>query len=150
MKKANRLICLDSKSGMFVTIFYAIYDEAKKSLKYCNAGHVYPVLYDPKFQDFTYLNTEGRPLGITVEGNYEAKGCTLEEGQIVVLYTDGLVEAVDGNDVPFGEGRLRAIIRENAQASADEIVQELKGAVNLHRGDVPQSDDITLIVLKVK
>ena len=150
MRKANRLICLDSKSGMFVTIFYAIYDEAKKRLEYCNAGHIYPMLYDPSFQKFTYLNTEGRPLGITTESNYEAKSCRLEKGQVVVLYTDGLVEAVDGNDVPFGEGELRTIIRENAHASADEIVQKLKGAVNLHRGTAPQSDDITLIVLKVK
>ncbi len=149
MKKANRLICLDSQSGMFVTIFYAIYDEAKKSLQYCNAGHVYPMLYDSSFQKFTYLNTEGRPLGITIDSNYEAKSCTLEGGQVIILYTDGMVEAVDGNNVPFGEGRLRAIIRENARASADEIVQKLKGAVDYHRGDTPQSDDITLIVLKV-
>jgi len=103
MKKANRLVCLDSKSGMFVTIFYAIYDETTKGLEYCNAGHVYPMLYDPRLQRFTYLNTEGRPLGITTESTYEAKSCVLEKGQIVVLYTDGVVEAVDGNDVPFGE-----------------------------------------------
>ncbi len=150
MRKANRLICLDSKSGMFVTIFYAIYDEAKKSLDYCNAGHVYPMVYDPGLQKFTYLNTEGRPLGITIESNYEAKSCTLESGQIVVLYTDGVVEAVDGNEVPFGEGKLRTIIRENAHVSADEIVQKLKAEVNLYRGTAPQSDDITLIVLRVR
>jgi serine phosphatase RsbU (regulator of sigma subunit) len=150
MAKANRLICLDSKSGMFVTIFYAIYDEAKKRLEYCNAGHVYPMLYDPDLEKFTYLNTEGRPLGITTESNYVAKSCILKEQQVVVLHTDGVVEAVDANDVPFGEGKLRAVIRESAHASADEIVQELKGAVNLHRGNSPQSDDITLIVLKVR
>jgi serine phosphatase RsbU (regulator of sigma subunit) len=150
MKKANRLVCLDSKSGMFVTIFYAIYDEAKKRLEYCNAGHVYPMLYDPNIQKFTYLNTEGRPLGITMESNYEAKSCVLEEGQIVVLYTDGVVEAVDGNDVPFGEGKLRTIIRENTHASAGEIVQQLKAEIDVHRGDTPQSDDITVIVLKVR
>ncbi len=150
MKKANRLVCLDSKSGMFVTIFYAIYDEAERRLEYCNAGHVFPILYDPNDQKFTYLNTEGRPLGITIESNYEAKSHKLEEGQVVVLYTDGVVEAVDGNDVPFGEGKMRGIIRANAHASADEIFQKLKGAVNLHRRDVPQSDDITLIVLKIR
>jgi serine phosphatase RsbU (regulator of sigma subunit) len=150
MAKANRLVCLDSKSGMFVTIFYAIYDEAKRRLEYCNAGHAYPILYDPSSKRFTYLNTEGRPLGITTEGNYEAKSCTLEEGQVVVLYTDGVVEAVDGNDVPFGEGKLRAVIREQAHASADEIVQKLKERINRHRGNAPQSDDITLIVVKVR
>jgi len=149
MKKANRLVCLDSKSGMFVTIFYAIYDETTKGLEYCNAGHVYPMLYDPRLQRFTYLNTEGRPLGITTESTYEAKSCVLEKGQIVVLYTDGVVEAVDGNDVPFGEGRLRTIIRDNAHESAHEIVRKLKGEIDAHRGDTPQSDDITLIVLKV-
>jgi len=150
MKKANRLICLDSQSGMFVTIFYALYNEAKKSLEYCNAGHVYPMLYDPSFQKFTYLNTEGRPLGITIDSNYEAKSCTLEGGQVIILYTDGMVEAVDENNVPFGEGRLRTIIRQNAHASANELVQKLKDEVILHRGDAPQSDDITLVVLKVR
>jgi len=150
MKKANRLICLDSQSGMFVTIFYALYNEAKKSLEYCNAGHVYPMLYDPSVQKFTYLNTEGRPLGITIDSNYEAKSCTLEGGQVIILYTDGMVEAVDGNNVPFGEGRLRAIIRQNAHVSANELVQKLKDEVILHRGDAPQSDDITLVVLKVR
>jgi serine phosphatase RsbU (regulator of sigma subunit) len=150
MRKANRLVCLDSKSGMFVTIFYAIYDEANKRLEYCNAGHVYPILYDPGFERFTYLNTEGRPLGITTESSYEAKSCGLEGGQVIVLYTDGVVEAVDGNDVPFGESKLRAVIREHAYSSAVEIVQKLKEAVNRHRGDAPQSDDITLIALKVR
>jgi len=150
MKKANQLICLDSKSGMFVTIFYAIYNERERTLEYCNAGHVYPMLYDPSFQKFTYLNTEGRPLGITMESNYESKRCRLEKGQVVVLYTDGVVEAVDENDVPFGEDKMRAIIREYAHASADEIVQKLKAEVNLHRGTAPQSDDITLIMLKVR
>jgi serine phosphatase RsbU (regulator of sigma subunit) len=150
MRKANRLVCLDSKSGMFVTIFYGIYDEANKRLEYCNAGHVYPMLYDPGFERFTYLNTEGRPLGITTESNYEGKSCTLEEGQVIILYTDGVVEAVDGNDVPFGETKLRAVIREHAHSSAVEIVQKLKEAVNHHRGDAPQSDDITLIALKVR
>jgi len=60
-----------------------------------------------------------------------------------------VVEAVDENDVPFGEDKMRAIIREYAHASADEIVQKLKAEVNLHRGIIPQSDDITLVVLKV-
>jgi sigma-B regulation protein RsbU (phosphoserine phosphatase) len=148
MKKANRLICLDSKSGMFVTIFYAIYSETDRTLEYCNAGHIYPMLYDPGSQKFTYLNTEGRPLGITTESNYEAKKLILERDQILTLYTDGVVEAVDENNVPFGEDRLRGLIREHSQASAVDIVQKLKGEVVLHRGAAPQFDDITLIVVK--
>ncbi len=148
MKKANRLICLDSKSGMFVTIFYAIYNEMDRTLEYCNAGHIYPVLYDPGPQKFTYLNTEGRPLGINTESNYEAKKLILERGQILILYTDGVVEAVDENEVPLGEGRLRTFIREHSQASAVDIVQKLKGEIDLHRGTAPQFDDITLIVVK--
>jgi len=150
MKKANRLICLDSKSGMFVTIFYAIYSETDRTLQYCNAGHIYPMLYDLMSQKFTYLNTEGRPLGITTESNYEAKTLILERNQMLIFYTDGVVEAVDENDVPFGEDRLRSFIREHSQASAVEIVQKLKGEIDLHRGTAPQFDDITLIVVKGK
>ncbi len=148
MKKANRLICLDSKSGMFVTIFYGIYNEMDRTLEYCNAGHIYPMLYETEPQKFTYLNTEGRPLGISTESNYEAKKLTLERGQTLTLYTDGVVEAVDENEVPFGENRLRTFIREHSQASAVDIVQKLKGEIDLHRGAAPQFDDITLIVIK--
>lgn len=148
MKKANRLICLDSESGMFVTIFYAIYSEADRVLEYCNAGHMYPILYDPRSRRFTYLNTEGRPLGITTESNYEAKRLTLERGQVLTFYTDGVVEAVDGSDVPFGEGRLRDLIRENSHASSADIITKIKENIEQHRGAAPQFDDITLIVLK--
>jgi serine phosphatase RsbU (regulator of sigma subunit) len=150
MKKANRLICLDSESGMFVTIFYAIYSEQERTLEYCNAGHLYPMLFDPGSRRFTYLNTEGRPLGITTESNYESKRLTLERSQILILYTDGVVEAVDENEVPFGEGRLRKVIRENFHSSAVDIMRRVKEVVEMHRGAAPQFDDITLIVLKGK
>ncbi|MBW2121969.1 MAG: SpoIIE family protein phosphatase [Deltaproteobacteria bacterium] len=148
MRKSNRLVCLDARSGMFVTVFYATYDTTTSVLEYCNAGHSYPLLYDPKKGQFAYLNTEGRPLGITQESRYEAKTHHLEEGQIVVLYTDGIVESVDEANTPFGEERMRDIIEKYAHATPGEIIEKIKEAVALHSGGAPQSDDITLIVLK--
>ena len=148
MKKSNRLVCLDAKSGMFVTVFYATFDPKTVTLEYCNAGHAYPLLYDAKTTKFQYLNTEGRPLGITQDSKYETRTHRLEEGQIVVLYTDGIVESVDASDTPFGEERMRHIIDKYAYASPEEIINKIKEAIVKHSGDAPQSDDITLIVLK--
>ncbi len=148
MIKSNRLVCLDAKSGMFVTVFYATYDEKDSILEYCNAGHSYPLLYDPKKKKFEYLNTEGRPLGITLDSTYETKSRHLEKGQIGVLYTDGVVESVDASNTPFGEERIREIIERYAYASPKEIIDKIKEALKIHSENAPQADDMTLIVLK--
>jgi sigma-B regulation protein RsbU (phosphoserine phosphatase) len=148
MKKSNRLVCLDAKSGMFVTVFYAAFDERTSVLEYCNAGHTYPLLYDPEKDRFDYLNTEGRPLGITQDSRYESKRHHFEEGQVAVLYTDGIVESVDASNTPFGEERMRDIIEKYAYASPEEIINKIQEAVLAHSGDSPQSDDMTLIVMK--
>jgi sigma-B regulation protein RsbU (phosphoserine phosphatase) len=148
MKESNNLVCLDAKSGMFVTVFYATFDERNATLEYCNAGHTYPLLYDPKRKRFDYLNTEGRPLGITQGSTYETKTHHFEKGQVAVLYTDGIVESVDLSNTPFGEERMREIIEKYAAASPREIIEKIEEAIAIHSGDTPQSDDITLIVLK--
>ncbi len=148
MKKSNELVCLDAKSGMFVTVFYAAFDERTSILEYCNAGHTYPLLYDPKIKRFDYLNTEGRPLGITQDSRYDTKTHQLEEGQIVLLYTDGIVESVDASNTPLGEQRVREIVEKHADASPGEIIDKIKEAVAIHSEQVPQSDDMTVIVLK--
>ncbi|NIO05757.1 MAG: SpoIIE family protein phosphatase [Proteobacteria bacterium] len=148
MRKSNRLVCLDAKSGMFVTVFYATFDERTAVLEYCNAGHAYPLLYDPGKEKFEYLNTEGRPLGITEESTYESKTHRLEAGQLVILYTDGIVESVDASNTPFGEERIREVIAKSSDASPREIIQKIKASIATHSGTAPQSDDMTLIVLK--
>jgi serine phosphatase RsbU (regulator of sigma subunit) len=148
MKKSNALVCLDAKSGMFVTVFYSTFDEKTSDLEYCNAGHTYPLLYDPSDKRFEYLNTEGRPLGITEDSTYETRTHRFKAGQILVLYTDGIVESVDSSNTPFGEERMREIVETYAYASPGEIIEKIKEAVAIHSGKTPQSDDITLIVLK--
>ncbi|NIQ40425.1 MAG: SpoIIE family protein phosphatase [Proteobacteria bacterium] len=148
MRKSNRLVCLDAKSGMFVTVFYATFDEKTAMLEYCNAGHTYPLLYDPRTEMFEYLNTEGRPLGIAKESTYKSKTRRLERGQIVVLFTDGIVESVDASKTPFGEERIREVIAKSSEASPKEIIERIKEAITTHSEKAPQSDDMTLIVLK--
>ena len=148
MKESNRLICLDARSGMFVTVFYATFDPKTSILEYCNAGHAYPLLFDPRKKKFEYLNTEGRPLGITQDSIYESKAWHLEEGQVVVLYTDGIVESVDASNTPFGEERIREVIESHAHASPAEIIQKIIEAVANHSGETAQADDMTVIVLK--
>jgi len=148
MKESNRLVCLDVKSGMFVTVFYTTFDERTSVLEYCNAGHTYPLLYDPERKKFDYLNTEGRPLGVTQDSTYESKIHPLESGQVAVLYTDGIVEAVDASNIPFGEDRMRDIIEKYAYATPTEIIGKIEEAVLAHCDGSPQSDDMTLLVLK--
>ena len=148
MRKSNSLVCLDAKSGMFVTVFYATFDPSTSTLEYCNAGHVYPLLYDPQKMKFDYLNTEGRPLGITPDSRYETRRHQFEEGEVIVLYTDGVVESVDVTNTTFGEERIRGVVQMYAHASPGEILERIKETIATHTGKTPQSDDITLVVLK--
>jgi sigma-B regulation protein RsbU (phosphoserine phosphatase) len=148
IEKANDLICADAKSGMFVTLFYAILDAKKRRLRYVNAGHNPPLLKHPA-GGTALLKAEGIALGIIDGVKLEEAELQLESGDIVILYTDGVTEAINSAEEQFGQQRLLAIVEENRGLSAKEILRRIQDAVTAHAGGQPQFDDITLMILKV-
>jgi serine phosphatase RsbU (regulator of sigma subunit) len=132
-------------SNTFVTCFYAILDPESGTLSYANAGHDLPCLHRSGAAE--ELRARGMPLGLMPEMSYEEKEATLREGESLLFYSDGLVEAHDPKRQMFGFPRLRRLVAEHAaeeRALGDFLLEELYSFT----GDSwEQEDDITLLTL---
>ena len=150
IQDANRLITADAKSGMFVTLFYAILDLREKTLTYVNAGHNPPVMFKGKTGELIMLRAKGIALGAMEDIELEERKIILKGGDMVVFYTDGVTEAEDEEERQFGQERLFKVIKENHNLSANDMIEKIKAAVLSFCGKQPQFDDITLMVLKAE
>jgi sigma-B regulation protein RsbU (phosphoserine phosphatase) len=150
IRQANDLICRDSTSGMFVTLFYAVLDSAERSLRYVNAGHNPPVLYRPDEDKVQFLKAKGIALGVRENISLEESRIDLSPGDLVVLYTDGVTDAVNDRNEEFGLERLLGIIRSGRDLSAEHLLERILREVSNFTGGQPSFDDLTLMVLKVQ
>jgi len=148
IEQANRLICEDSKTSMFVTLFYAILDAREMTLNYVNAGHNPPVLLQGASSHVSLLKAEGIALGVIDDVELQSVRVNLKPGDVLVLYTDGVTEAINDKEEEFGEERLLRIITENRDRQAAEIMERILDAITAFAGERPQFDDITLMVLR--
>ena len=146
--QANRLICDDAANGMFVTLFYAQLDSVKGELTYVNAGHNPPLLYHAEEDNLIELTRTGLVLGINPDCVYDERSVRLNEGDFVVLYTDGVTDASNAQEQAFGDENLRRIILERRHASAAEMVAAIDQALRDFIGAAAQFDDITVMVAK--
>ncbi len=148
IRDANILIAEDSKSGMFVTLFYGVVDAARLTMTYVNAGHNPPMLFrgdgEPR-----ELKATGIILGVMDDAEYEERTVDLAGGDLLLLYTDGVTEAINPEEEQFGEERLIATVQEYRHLPSNEIVERIQQAVFAFCGREPQFDDLTLMVLKV-
>lgn len=141
---ANKRLLLDSRSSMFVTVFYGILDPADGTLRYVNAGHNPPLLLHGPGAPLMLRNT-GIPLGVMHGAAWATEAVTLAPGGRLVLYTDGVSEAQDAQGEPFDMARLVDAAREGDGAQAAQAA--ILSAVARFVGDAPQHDDITLLVV---
>jgi sigma-B regulation protein RsbU (phosphoserine phosphatase) len=151
IQKANRLIYDDGRSSMFVTVFYGVLDAPAMSFSYVNAGHNPPLLVRGDPPEVLTLG-EGRciALGVVPEVSITGAEMVLEPGDLIVMYTDGVTEAFNLQDVEFGEGRLREYLQKHRHSPVREIIDGLIDEIRGYCGSAPQSDDITLVVVRVK
>jgi sigma-B regulation protein RsbU (phosphoserine phosphatase) len=133
---------------MFVTLFYGTLSEKDRTLTYVNAGHNPPMVYRGLDGTIEELMPTGIVLGAVEHRPYVAERITLGTGDILVMYTDGITESINIQEEMFGEERLRGVIRQHARLTAQEILMKILAAVQEFTGDVPQFDDITLMVIK--
>jgi HAMP domain-containing protein len=147
--RANDLITENERSSMFVTVFYGVLDPVRRTLTYVSAGHNAPFMLRNGRVDTIVLKAEGVALGVMPEIDLEEREIKLDAGDIVVLYTDGVTEAINHNEEEFGVARLTAIAEQNRDRTAAEIIGEIKAGVIRYSEGQPQFDDITLIVVKV-
>jgi sigma-B regulation protein RsbU (phosphoserine phosphatase) len=144
---ANRLLHHNTSMGKFVTLFYGLLDCHKFKINYCNAGHDHPMLFrNGKLHD--RLTIGGLVLGFLPEYDYQENEISLNKGDVLVIYSDGVTEAMNEKEEEFGEERVQNIVENNYHLSAKEIVDKIVAEVRDYAGKVPQSDDITLIVIR--
>ncbi|PVX24222.1 MAG: hypothetical protein CW691_08245 [Candidatus Bathyarchaeum sp.] len=145
---SNNTITQDSKSGMFVTLFFGLLNEKNRSLTYVNAGHNPPLVYRSHDGSVEKLPPTGIALGALENVEYKSRSINIEKDDVVVMYTDGVTEAINSQQDMFGEKRLTEIIQKNAHLPAQAILEQILSDVKTFAGDMPQADDITLLIIK--
>jgi phosphoserine phosphatase RsbU/P len=145
-RRLNRILCEMTPVGKFITFFYGVLDSKEHRLTYCNAGHNPPMLVRANGAA-SELNAAGAVLGQFPDWVYEQSDVQLHCGDKLILFTDGLVEAMDENDEPFGEQRLVATAQQNIGNSAGDLMDCLMNDASAHCGGHFQ-DDASMVVLK--
>lgn len=145
----NRELAADlDASGRFMTLFYGHIDRPANAISWVNAGHDPALLYTPDEDHFTPLGGRHLPLGAFADSRYQTDTCPMVAGQILLVGTDGIWEAVNGRGEMFGKERFRKTIRRHHQESAKEIAEAVMAALQAFCTGVAPADDITLVVAK--
>lgn len=141
----NRQLHTSSVAGRFATLFYGVFDTATGTLRYANAGHNPPLVIRPDGSS-VLLETTGRPLGLFPDSKYDEGNVRLDPGDILIAYTDGLIEAVNQAGEEWGVHGLRRAALESQATYADELVDAIFASFDgFSQGR--QSDDATAVVL---
>jgi sigma-B regulation protein RsbU (phosphoserine phosphatase) len=147
-KHSNDLLFRSTSPEKFVTLFYGVLDTVKNVLRYTNAGHEEPFFFHDGVQ--IKLKAGGVPLGIVDHFPYEEEVIQFEKGDVLILYSDGISDAINSGGERFGIERFEYIAKDCFDSQAEEIADAIFTAVNEHVLDTPQFDDMTLLVIKRK
>ena len=144
---ANRILCEDNSADMFFTLWIGMLNTETGELAYINAGHCKPLLRR-EGGEFEYLQDKADfVVACEEEASYHGNNLTLKKGDALFLYTDGVTEAVNSDDVLFGEERLKNALNGGLAESAEEICAQAGTAVSAFSQNAVQSDDITMLAV---
>ncbi|MFZ5429009.1 MAG: SpoIIE family protein phosphatase [Bacteroidota bacterium] len=147
-KKANRVLCRNNHNQFFITLFLAILNIEEGTMRFCNAGHT-PAYVLRKSGKIEILDKpHGLPLGLYPERNYDESVIHMKPGDKLVLYTDGITDQTNQEGNRFGEEHLRNIIRIHKNDMPEELAQKLLRHVDHFRGNGPDIDDLSLMIVK--
>jgi serine phosphatase RsbU (regulator of sigma subunit) len=151
LERANDFISQDAtvSGGMFITFLYAVYEKATKRLAYANAGHYPPFVFNFANKKFRTLSAGGVPLGVFESQSYPEETVQLGSGDVVVMYTDGVTEAMNSKHEMFGLPRLMRLVEVGADQNAVSILESIERTVGAFIGAEPLFDDMTLLIFKV-
>ena len=147
--RSNRLLFASTDIDRFASCFYGVIDADRHLLRYANAGHDRPILIS-SLGSPTLLDEAGLVLGLLEESIYENVTVPLAPGEALVIYSDGIIDAATHEDVEFGQERLLELISGLHGAPADVLLERIVGEVRRHSGDAPQTDDMTVVVVRRK
>ncbi len=149
IQKVNLRIVTDTKSDLFVTLFFGVLDPQTGMFTYVNAGHNPPYLFHRhKGRRYRPLRRTGPPLGILEDATWKRRSVKIESGETMVLYTDGLSEAMNPAGDFFGDNMFQRVIRSSLEFTAESMCSEILRTVAEFEGNTPRADDITLLILR--
>jgi sigma-B regulation protein RsbU (phosphoserine phosphatase) len=147
IERANRLLYQSTSSEKFVTLFYGVLDPDARTLSYSNAGHDNPFLFHQD-EEPARLGVGGVVLSIMETFPYSEQTIPIGEGDLLVIYSDGIVEAINPDQEQFGQDRLAEVIRQHRDGSPGDLIDSIINAVKVHAGTAAQMDDMTLVVVR--
>ena len=148
LRRVNELLLENSRSDMFITLWYGVLDPVQHDLLFANAGHNPPLLLSAATGKIRLLRKHGLILGILPIVALEDDRVALAPGDILILYTDGVTDAINLGEESFEMTRLQDVVLAHQTQSAAAIAEAIKAAVREFVGSAPQFDDLTLIVVK--
>ena len=147
LHEVNQLLQEDNDAAMFVTVFYGVYDPDNRQFHYANGGHNSPLVVHADGSSAELPLTGGIALGLIPDLDYDNNTVTLDPGDLIVLYTDGVTEAFDEQGNQFGTERLQEVFAGVEPTDVQAANRSVFEAVEKFAGDTPQSDDITCVTL---
>jgi len=150
LHEANGMISQDASEGMFVTLIYGILDGRQRTLTYANAGHPTPLVFRTPGCKCTEQEITGIALGAWDSSEYEERVIRFCKGDVAILYTDGVTEAINSKGELYGLDRLCSVASGSCHLSSQEIMAEILDDIFGFSSGQNQSDDITMIVIKAE
>jgi sigma-B regulation protein RsbU (phosphoserine phosphatase) len=145
--EANTALHKSTASDKYATLFYGILDTAEGTFTSTNAGHNAPMLLGSE-ECCRRLETGGIVLGMLPNMPYEEETVQLEHGCVLVMFSDGITEAMNEKEEEFDEPRLKQVLESNRHLSPEDLLKKILDEVTTFTGDVPQQDDMTLVAIK--
>jgi sigma-B regulation protein RsbU (phosphoserine phosphatase) len=152
VRRLSHLFYHNINMTSFVSLFLARFDPQANELTYCNAGHNPPLLYRPQSngqKPFSWLRPTGAAIGLAEVLEFQAKTIKLKPGDLLLLYTDGVTEAIDPGDEEFGSERLVEVVQQDPTSSAQEVVQRVRDRLLQFTQGRPLTDDTTIVVYRI-
>jgi len=150
ISKLNSLLLKDIEEAMYATLFYAVLNIKERTLYYTNAGHNYPIIFHKDKEQYDVVKSTGFFVGMFDNPKYEEEKIKLKQGDLVVLYTDGITEAVNEKGEMFGLKRLCTFINQYRNLPVKEIKNKIFDKIEDFTEGVEQSDDITLVMVRIE
>ncbi|MFP4465965.1 MAG: SpoIIE family protein phosphatase [Candidatus Goldiibacteriota bacterium] len=154
--KVNNFVKEDMKKGMFVTAFYLVLDSISRKINFASAGHDPLLLYRAKEEKVYWVKPKGFPLGISLPDEslfgkvMVEESLKLRKDDMLLVYTDGITEAMNGQREQFGEKRFVAAVKKYGRFSSAEFIEKLDEEIKGFTKGYPQNDDITIVAIKEK
>jgi len=153
MRQIHKLFIHNIRFETFVTFFIGAFDSSTKTLTFCNAGHLPPLVLrnnKSKNESVEMLRPTGAAIGLIEDAEFAEKTIELQNGDLLVLYTDGVTEAVNLHNQEFGRERLVKLSRQVNNTPVKEVVQEIRQGLEEFSEGKPLADDTTIVICKIK